>query len=53
MNIFMTCVTHLTFSGSQIEKNENERSCGTYGGEEKCIQGFGGETWEKETTCKT
>jgi hypothetical protein len=27
-----------------IEKNENSRSCCAYGGEERCIQGFGGET---------
>jgi len=25
----------------------------TYGGGEKCIQGFGGETWGKETPWKT
>jgi len=28
-------------------------ACGTYGGEEKCVQGFGGETRGKETTWKT
>jgi len=28
-------------------------SCGTYGGRERYIQGFGGETWGKETTRKT
>ena len=27
--------------------------CGTYGGEDRCIQGFGGDTWGKETTWKT
>jgi hypothetical protein len=26
---------------------------GTYGGEERCIQGSGGETWGSETTKKT
>ena len=26
------------------------RACGMYRGEEKCIQGFGGETWKKEDT---
>jgi hypothetical protein len=31
------------FLGDQI-KNEMGRACGTYGGEERCIQGFGGET---------
>jgi hypothetical protein len=29
------------------------RTCGTYGGEERCIQGFSGETWGKEITWKT
>jgi hypothetical protein len=29
------------------------RTCGMYGGEEKYIQSFGGETWGKETTWKT
>ena len=29
------------------------RACSMYGGGEKCIQGFGGETWGKETTWKT
>jgi hypothetical protein len=28
-------------------------SCGTYGGEERCIQGFSGETLGEETTWKT
>ena len=28
-------------------------ACGTYGGGEMCKQGFGGETWEKETTWYT
>jgi len=28
----------------QIEKNEIGRECSMYGGEEGCIQGFGGET---------
>ena len=27
-------------------------TCNMYGGDEKRIQGFGGETWEKETTWK-
>jgi hypothetical protein len=31
-------------SGDQIEKNEMGRACSAYGGEEKRIQGFGGET---------
>jgi hypothetical protein len=28
----------------QIKKTEMGRTCGTYGREEMCIQGFGGET---------
>jgi hypothetical protein len=30
-------------SGDQIEKSEMGGECNTYGGEERCIQGFGGE----------
>jgi hypothetical protein len=40
-------------SGDQIKKTEMGRTCGTYGWEERCIQGFNGETWGKETTWKT
>jgi len=32
------------YSGVQIEKNETGGACSTCGGEERCIQGFGGET---------
>jgi len=28
-------------------------ACSAYGGEERCIQGFGGETLMKETTWET
>ena len=28
-------------------------ACGAYGGEEGCVQGFGGETLGKETTAET
>ena len=28
-------------------------ACSTYGGQERCIQGFGGETLGKETTYET
>jgi len=31
----------------QIEKNEMGGACSTYGGEERCTQRFGGETWGK------
>jgi len=29
------------YSGDQIEKNEMGIACSMYGGEERCIQGFG------------
>ena len=32
------------YSGNQIRKNEMGGACGMYGGEERCVQGFGGET---------
>jgi hypothetical protein len=31
-------------SSDQVKKTEMGRTCGTYGGEERCIQGFSGET---------
>jgi hypothetical protein len=31
------------FWGDKIKENKNGWACGTYGEEEKCIQGFGGE----------
>jgi hypothetical protein len=30
--------------GDQIENNELDGACSTHGGEERCIQGFGGES---------
>ena len=32
------------YSGDHIEKNEVGGACSTYGGEERCTQGFGGKT---------
>jgi hypothetical protein len=29
-------------SGDQVKKTEMGRTCGTYGGEERCMQGFYG-----------
>ena len=40
-------------SGDQIEKNEMGGACSMYGGEERCIQVFSGETWRDKTTRKT
>jgi hypothetical protein len=31
-------------SGDQVKQTEMGRTCGTYGGEKRCIQGFSGET---------
>jgi hypothetical protein len=31
-------------SGDEVKKTEMGRTCGTYGGEERCIQGFSEET---------
>ena len=41
------------YSGDQIDKNEMGGAGSTYEGEERCIRGFSGETWEKETTWKS
>ena len=38
----MICTRH-PISGDKIEKNEMGGACSTYGGEERCVQGFGGE----------
>jgi len=38
------CVLLTKYSGDQIEKNEMDRACSMCEGEERCIQGFGGET---------
>jgi len=39
--------------GDKIKKNELVVASGTYGGRERRIQGFDGETSGKETTWKT
>ena len=40
-------------SGDQMKSNEISGTCSTYGGQERFMQDFGGETWWKETTLKT
>jgi hypothetical protein len=40
----MICTPHQIFSSDKIEKNEVGGACSTYGGEERCMQGFDGET---------
>jgi len=37
----------------KVKNNKMGGACGMYGGEENCIQNFGGETSGKETTWKT
>jgi hypothetical protein len=37
----------------KIEKNKMGGACSTYGGEGRRIQGFGKETWGKETIWET
>ena len=51
MRSLMIC-SHPYFLGDQIEKNETGGAFSTYGGEERCILCFGGETLGKETTWK-
>jgi hypothetical protein len=40
-------------SGDQVKKTDMGRACSTCGGEERCPDGFSGETLGKETTWKT
>jgi hypothetical protein len=49
----MICTSHPIFSGDIIEKNEMDGARSEYGGEERSIQGFGRETWGRETTWNT
>jgi hypothetical protein len=39
--------------GYKIKQFEMGGACGTYEGEENCLQSFGREAREKETVCKT
>ena len=39
-SVFLTKYSY----GYQFEKNEMGEACSTYGGEERCMQGLGGET---------
>jgi hypothetical protein len=49
----MICTPHQVLFGGKIENNEMDGACSTYGGEERCIQGLGEETYGKENTWKT
>jgi hypothetical protein len=39
--------------GAKIEKTEMAGACSAYGGGKRHVQGFGGETWGKETNGET
>ena len=39
----MICASHKILFGDHIEKNWMGGACCTYGGDESCIQSFGGE----------
>jgi len=39
--------------GDKIKKNEMGGACSAYEEEERCVQGFGEETWGKEATGET
>jgi len=41
------------YSGRNIPENEMGGTCVSYGGEQRCLQGFGGEILDKETVWKT
>jgi hypothetical protein len=40
----MVCYPHQIYLGYEIKNSEMGWACGTYGGEERCMEGFGGET---------
>jgi hypothetical protein len=52
MRRWMICINQYC-AGGKIEKNEMGGVCGVYGGGERCAQGVGGETWEKEAIGET
>jgi hypothetical protein len=39
-------------NSDQVKEDEMGRACGTHGGEEECIQGFGGKARRKEINRK-
>jgi hypothetical protein len=49
----MLCTPHKYHSGDQVKKTEMGRIYDMYEGAKRCIQGFSGETWKKDTTWKT
>ena len=53
MRILIFFVPQPILCGYKIEKNEMGGACSAYGGGERRVQGFGGETGGKETTGET
>jgi len=51
-SLMMCALTQYCF-GDKIVKNEMGAACSAYGGQERHIQGFGGETCGKDTTWET
>jgi hypothetical protein len=53
MSSLMICTADPLCRGDKIEKNDLDGACSLYGGGERHVQGFGGETRGKETTGET
>ena len=53
MRSLMICTAHQVLLGDQMEKNVMGGACSAYEEGERWTEGFGRETWGKETTCKT
>jgi len=49
----MISTPHPICASDKIKKNEMGGACSVYEGGERCVQGFGGENWGKETTGDT
>jgi hypothetical protein len=42
--MMMIIIKIIRIAGDKIKKNEMGEACSAYGGGERCVQGFGGET---------
>jgi hypothetical protein len=49
----ITIIFYKCSNEHQFKKNETDRACGMYGKQERCTQGFGGQTRGDETSSKT
>ena len=47
---FILCIPPRILFGGQNQEKWDMQACSTYGEKERCIYGFGGSTWGKETT---